>query len=341
MTKTNRFISLLSLAAAGLVFGSVLAVEPGESVDLKATASVSPCLTEVLIDPNAPSGAEADASCDEMAGTLQATSVISGLVETAFSAAASAAVLYEFEVEAGPGSEGNMVDGMLAYRMSWLGVTKEAGSGAYLVSINLEVEDISDPGLPESVASVVIHEQVSGTGVDEGSSQDILSLMLERGHSYRVTASLATLAVTEASTDPSTGVADFLSDVGSALEAAGVSVDILALQVGFDVEELAAQVEANTMAIEENAKAIEANTEAIGDLAKVVGLLADEVAAIKQALEDLGEALANHTHTYLTGKGVGHNNTEATTGPADVDEGEEPTPMPQSRVRNNRSKFKR
>ena len=30
------------------------------------------------------------------------------------------------------------------------------------------------------------------------------------------------------------------------------------------------------------------------------------------------EKLENHTHTYLTGSGVGHNNTEAETGEADV-----------------------
>jgi hypothetical protein len=34
----------------------------------------------------------------------------------------------------------------------------------------------------------------------------------------------------------------------------------------------------------------------------------------------LAEALLNHTHTYLTGRGEGHNNTQATTGPAIVPE---------------------
>lgn len=35
-----------------------------------------------------------------------------------------------------------------------------------------------------------------------------------------------------------------------------------------------------------------------------------------QMLEEIVEAFRNHTHTYLTGKGVGHNNTTAETGPA-------------------------
>jgi predicted extracellular nuclease len=37
-------------------------------------------------------------------------------------------------------------------------------------------------------------------------------------------------------------------------------------------------------------------------------------------LAALIEALRNHTHTYLTGKGAGHNNTEATTGTATIPE---------------------
>ena len=48
------------------------------------------------------------------------------------------------------------------------------------------------------------------------------------------------------------------------------------------------------------------------------GTLLAELAALKirvGVLEGQVEALGNHTHTYLTGKGQGHNNTEATTGP--------------------------
>jgi hypothetical protein len=37
-------------------------------------------------------------------------------------------------------------------------------------------------------------------------------------------------------------------------------------------------------------------------------------------LEGEIEALGRHTHTYLTGRGEGHNDTQATTGPAIVEE---------------------
>ncbi|TDI46179.1 MAG: hypothetical protein E2P00_02590 [Acidobacteria bacterium] len=303
-------------------------------------------MTEVVIDPGAPAGAEAGANCDEIAGAMQARSFLSELVETAFDASASAAVFYDFTVDAEPESEGNSVEGTLAYSLSWRGVTEISGAGAYLVNINLAVDDITDPGTPVPVASVVIHEQDSGTGVDEGSLPGTLSLILVRGHSYRVTASLATLAVTESSVDPVSAVADYLSDVGTSADPAGAWVDMLAVQVGFDLADLAAQVEANTMAIESNtlalaevAEATEANTEAISGLTTFVALLAEEVAAIKQALEDLGDEVANHTHTYLTGKGRGHNNTVATTGTPDGDDGGDPTPEPVARGRSG--KFKR
>jgi hypothetical protein len=39
---------------------------------------------------------------------------------------------------------------------------------------------------------------------------------------------------------------------------------------------------------------------------------------LQQQVDDLEQDFADHTHPYLTGKGQGHNNVEATTGPADV-----------------------
>ncbi|HKY32398.1 MAG TPA: hypothetical protein VJV23_07680 [Candidatus Polarisedimenticolia bacterium] len=54
-------------------------------------------------------------------------------------------------------------------------------------------------------------------------------------------------------------------------------------------------------------------------LAVKVGI--DE-AEVLQRLEEL----ANHTHTYLTGRGVGHNNTAAETGPPMEGSGAEPAP---------------
>jgi predicted extracellular nuclease len=52
-----------------------------------------------------------------------------------------------------------------------------------------------------------------------------------------------------------------------------------------------------------------------------VGALAEQIELLKARVEQLeGEvdALQNHTHTYLTGNGIGHNNTTATTGPPET-----------------------
>ena len=58
-------------------------------------------------------------------------------------------------------------------------------------------------------------------------------------------------------------------------------------------------------------------------LAVKVGLDEVEVLAKLAEIDELRELFENHTHTYLTGKGVGHNNTEASTSaPLEVEDGD-------------------
>jgi hypothetical protein len=53
------------------------------------------------------------------------------------------------------------------------------------------------------------------------------------------------------------------------------------------------------------------------DLKVSVGLdLEEEIEKLKKEVEKLRRDLENHTHIYLTGRGEGHNNTEAQTSPA-------------------------
>jgi hypothetical protein len=353
MTRTSRFTSILSIVAAGLMFSAALAVEPGETVDLKDTASISPCLTDVLLDPNAPDGVSADADCSETAGLMQARSTLELLMDTEAAASASAALLYEFEVDAGEETDGNMVDAILGYAMSWRGVNKINDAGVFNVELRLAVENISDSGSPVEVVTIPVHGKdclipdaaCFAGGIDVGSEQELVPLKLVRGDTYRVTAYLSTASAVADTAAVSSAVADYLNDVGNDNEPAGAWVDTLVLQVALDLEDLAAQVEANTKAILLNAEAIEENTvaillnaEAINDLAAAVLLLADEVEAIKVVLEDLGDELANHTHYYLTGKGVGHNNTMAETGPAS---GEDVEIQPVKTNRGRSKKFSR
>jgi hypothetical protein len=353
MTRTSRFSSLLSIVAAGLIFSSTLAVGPGEVVDLKADGTVSPCLTDASFTGEPPVGVAAEAACDEVAGALQANSSLPGQIETAIGAAAVAAVLYEFTVDGDEGTEGNPIEGMLAYAMSWRGVGVLTGvgpdEGENNVAINLDVEDVTDSSSPVMVAGIEVHRRSNSSGVDADSAGDVLALQLVRGHSYLVTASLATSAATKSTTAATTSVADYLNDVES--DAGGAWVDVLALEIGVDLDELAEQVAANTEAIEDLTEAMEAltavvalntlaiveNSEAIGDLVAVVAILADEVEAIKAALEELGDELANHTHAYLTGRGNGHNNTVAVTGkPVGGEEDAEIQPVVTNRSRSKK-----
>ena len=46
--------------------------------------------------------------------------------------------------------------------------------------------------------------------------------------------------------------------------------------------------------------------------------LLERIESLESQLEDLQVDLRKHTHSYLTGKGNGHNNTEAETGPASI-----------------------
>ena len=121
------------------------------------------------------------------------------------------------------------------------------------------------------------------------------------------------------------------------------ATSIILVEVGIDLDGLAAQVEANTEAIEAlttvvamNTAAIDANTDAIGALAEIVAMLATEVEGIKEALEDLGDEVANHTHSYLTGKGVGHNNTVAETGKPVGEDDAEVQPVKTNRGRSKK-----
>jgi hypothetical protein len=71
--------------------------------------------------------------------------------------------------------------------------------------------------------------------------------------------------------------------------------------------------------------AVAAVTETLrAELAAATAALRDEVAAATAALRGelaaVTEALRSHTHVYLTGRGAGHNDVRATTGPATIPE---------------------
>jgi hypothetical protein len=72
-------------------------------------------------------------------------------------------------------------------------------------------------------------------------------------------------------------------------------------------------------------------------------LIPDPNNPMQKEIEALWEAFENHTHIYLTGKGVGHNNTEAITSePVDpvVPPPAPPPPAPPPKPCKNKNKCK-
>jgi predicted nuclease with TOPRIM domain len=57
-----------------------------------------------------------------------------------------------------------------------------------------------------------------------------------------------------------------------------------------------------------------------------VGTLSEENAMLKEKISDLENSVSNHSHSYFTGEGKGHNSTEVSTGPAMFPAGSEPIP---------------
>jgi len=57
------------------------------------------------------------------------------------------------------------------------------------------------------------------------------------------------------------------------------------------------------------------------DPAALVAGLEEKIAGLQEQIDDLRGDLEGHTHTYLTGRGVGHNNTVAVSSPAVIPDG--------------------
>ncbi len=67
---------------------------------------------------------------------------------------------------------------------------------------------------------------------------------------------------------------------------------------------------------------------ALNVIPQAVEDLQEQIDGLEDGLIELEDGLQNHTHEYLTGKGSGHNNTTATSGPADISEETVPEPVP-------------
>jgi uncharacterized coiled-coil protein SlyX len=132
------------------------------------------------------------------------------------------------------------------------------------------------------------------SGEDMDSAKGTIDAIVVRGNDYEVSVQLHVEAHLASSSISPTITSDYLQDDR------GATVNGLEVVADRDIGELEEQVAENTEAIE--------------DLNERVDALTVVVALLAETLDDAVDAFEDHTHTYLTGRGNGHNNTEAETG---------------------------
>jgi polyhydroxyalkanoate synthesis regulator phasin len=339
------------LLAAGPALADTL--DPGKSMDL--TDGVATCETDILVDPLDNTGVSADATCDGELSALAAKAVLEDLVETAASATGYATLAYNFDVSFTEGTKDNPVKSYLVYEVGWAGAKLATADGQAAVDVMLKVYDVTGPGDPIAIVEQEIHSDgigrdlctdpdCLGTAIpDVGDDAAFLTMTLLRGHSYKVTVGLMADADLLATAEATDAISDYMTAIDA--EGGGVLVDFLIVAAEVDIAELAAQVEENTENIEELQEdvgdlqdAVMALEDAIGDIDDTIEDIEAALQALSDRLDELEGDFEGHTHTYLTGRGVGHNNTEAETGPEIDGDDVSNQPVPEPLRKNGRAK---
>lgn len=210
---------------------------------------------------------------------------VDGSVTSAISGRAFAQINYDFEISQTSVTMNNTVGAWISYDVSWLGrqlVLEVLGSNAN-VNVELILRDVTENKV---IYRDIIHDldvktrkiKIVNIGFDfndSGSRVNIFPAVLNRGHTYRLTLRLTAEAFRVGVLVVGSTISNYF-DLGG-----GAVLNDLYIKVGLDEKET------------------------LEKLAKI-DLIAGRVDTLEHKLE-------NHYHTYLTGRGVGHNNTEAQT----------------------------
>jgi len=233
-----------------------------------------------------------DAAANEVGALVEVTENGSGV--------ASGEVFTDFNVTGN--GDGPLVGSFLSTEVSVSGVLSSLGPNAFAsVRTSLEVRDTTADVLV--AAETVIDDSITdGTRSISGGNAVVLPLPLTRGHSYRV----SLIIKAQAAGSPG-DVAGALSDFANT-----ASWSELSVTAGDDPFALISQLDARVTQLETHVDTLEERVEGI----------ATDVEELTATVEQLREDFDNHSHTYLTGKGKGHNNTEAETGAPLIPESE-------------------
>jgi hypothetical protein len=217
------------------------------------------------------------------------------------SGVASGEIFTDFNIT---GEEGALVGSFLTTVVSVSGILSALGPEALAsVEASLRVTDTTDDVL--IAAETVVNDKIADGKIPVAEKSVVaMSLPLNRGHSYRVSLILKAAAVGSVG-DVGSALSDFLDTASWSDLSVTAGVDPFALIVIIDAR--LDQLESDVDALEEQVDGIEE------DLDELTG-----------TVEELREDFDNHSHTYLTGRGQGHNNTEATTTPPTGGDGPEP-----------------
>jgi len=259
--------------------------------------AVSPALADVEL---APGETASDVAADDSASTCDpndcevsfdlpnSTMLLTATSADGADVMASASLLANFSVSAesdDPSDQTPLLGSSLSINVNATGSLDLDGMDS-TAGYRLDVL-VSDTGSGAAVGAAKIAEGVA-TGASEMvdvSEMEVLNLNLTRGHDYQVSLTLSVFALAGAG---GTAVANF--------GGSSASWDGLTLVAGADV------------------------LGEIGDLNDRVDALDGRVDALQEQVDELDDAFRNHTHEYLTGRGVGHNNTTAvTSGPEGSD----------------------
>lgn len=193
------------------------------------------------------------------------------------SGVASGEIFTDFNIT---GEDGALVGSFLSTVVDVSGVLSGLGAkGLASVKASIEVTDTT-AGVLVAAETVVNDRVVDGIIPVSEKNAVVMQLPLNRGHSYRVSLILEARAV------GSPGDADgTLSDFINTASWFGLSVT-----AGHDPFELIAIIDARLDQLE------------------------TDLEELAETVEELREDFDDHSHTYLTGRGTGHNNTEAETG---------------------------
>jgi hypothetical protein len=185
---------------------------------------------------------------------------------------------------------GALVGSYLSAEVDVSGVLSGLGPKAFAsVKASLEVKDTTADVV--IAAETVVDDSIAdGTIPVSGVNAVAMSLPLSSGHSYRVSLIIEAQAVGSPG-DAAGAISDFVNTA---------SWSGLSVTAGLDPFALIAKLDARVSELETD----------LGDLDETV--------------EELREDFDNHSHTYLTGKGTGHNNSEAATGAPLLEEPGEP-----------------